>query len=54
MWDVVEVIVLYTFMVETKGLTLEEIEGIFAQPNPRKYSLELRAKVKYKAGGSDA
>ncbi|KZV70176.1 general substrate transporter [Peniophora sp. CONT] len=45
-WDVVEVIVLYTFMVETKGLTLEEIEGIFAQPNPRKYSLELRAKTK--------
>ena len=46
MWDVIEVIVLWAFMVETKGLTLEEIEGIFAQPNPRKYSLELRAKTR--------
>ena len=37
-WDALEVVVIYIFLVETKGLTLEEISDVFDRPNPRKYS----------------
>lgn len=37
-WDAFEFVVIYFTFVETKGLTLEEIDEIFHQPNPRKYS----------------
>ena len=30
-WDAFEVVVIYFTVVETKGLTLEEIEEVFAQ-----------------------
>ncbi|EJD50722.1 general substrate transporter [Auricularia subglabra TFB-10046 SS5] len=39
-WDAFEVVVIYFTVVETKGLTLEEIEEVFAQPDPVKYSIE--------------
>lgn len=41
-WDTFEVLMIYFFIVETKGLTLEEIDEVFAQPNPVKYSTEHR------------
>ena len=40
-WDALEVVVIYIFLVETKGLTLEEINDVFDRPNPRKYSQQL-------------
>ncbi|KAI0320169.1 general substrate transporter [Amylostereum chailletii] len=41
-WDAIECIVMYFVLVETRGLTLEEIEEVFRQPNPSKYSVEHR------------
>lgn len=31
-WDILEVVVIYIFVVETKGLTLEEINDVFEKP----------------------
>jgi len=45
-WDSFEVIVIYFFMVETKGLTLEQIDQVFAEPDPLKYSIEHAATLK--------
>ncbi|KAG7088451.1 hypothetical protein E1B28_012442 [Marasmius oreades] len=44
-WDVLECIIIYLFVVETKNLTLEEIGEIFEQPNPVQYSKELYHKT---------
>lgn len=45
-WDLFEVVIIYFFVVETKGFTLEEIGEIFNQPKPRQYSDQLLEKVK--------
>jgi len=37
-WDSFEFVMIYFFAVETKGLTLEELDDVFAHPNPRVYS----------------
>ncbi|KAI0044397.1 general substrate transporter [Auriscalpium vulgare] len=44
-WDAFEFLVIYFTLVETKGLTLEEIEEVFAQPNPKQYSLDHRKEL---------
>ncbi|KAF8885092.1 general substrate transporter [Gymnopilus junonius] len=40
-WDVFELIIIYLFVVETKGLSLEEINEVFEDPDPRTYSERL-------------
>ena len=39
-WDTFEMTFMYFFFVETKGLTLEELDVIFEAKNPRKASVE--------------
>ncbi|KAL3957035.1 hypothetical protein ACCO45_007613 [Purpureocillium lilacinum] len=41
-WDSLEVIFMYLFFVETKGMTLEELDVIFEAKNPRKESLRVK------------
>lgn len=35
-------VVIYLFVVETKGFTLEEINEVFEDDNPRRYSERLQ------------
>jgi hypothetical protein len=44
-WDCFEFAFMYFFFVETKGLTLEEMDEIFEAKNPRKASTDVK-KVK--------
>lgn len=44
-WDCFEFTFMYFFFVETKGLTLEEMDEIFESKNPRKASIQKK-KVK--------
>lgn len=41
-WDLLETVVIYFWFPETKERTLEELEEVFAAPNPVKKSLEKR------------
>lgn len=41
-WCIVESAVVFLFLVETKGRTLEELDEIFESPNPRKASLQRK------------
>ena len=41
LWDVVECVIIYYLFVETKGKSLEEMDAIFAAPNPRKASVAV-------------
>ncbi|KAI1084690.1 general substrate transporter [Whalleya microplaca] len=41
-WDTFEMAFIYFFFVETKGLTLEELDAIFEAKNPRKASVEAK------------
>ncbi|KAK8044032.1 sugar transporter [Apiospora rasikravindrae] len=50
-WDCFEFAFMYFFFVETKGLTLEEMDGVFEARNPRKASTQKKVKVG-KMGGT--
>ncbi|KAF8516839.1 general substrate transporter [Hysterangium stoloniferum] len=41
LWDAFEFVTVYFTMVETRGVSLEQIDEVFNQLNPRKYSLKL-------------
>ena len=41
-WDAFEAVIWYLFCVETVGFTLEELDEIFAAPNPVKASIQKR------------
>jgi len=41
-WDLFECVVIYFFVVETRGRTLEELNEIFEDPNPVKASIRKR------------
>lgn len=41
-WDCFELAFMYFFFVETKGLTLEEMDGIFEAKSPRKASTKVQ------------
>jgi len=40
-WDVVSVVLIYLYAVETRQLSLEDIDEVFASTNPKKTSLAL-------------
>lgn len=40
-WDLIEVLIIYFWFVETKQLTLEEIEALFKSSHPVKRSIEV-------------
>ncbi|KAJ3044100.1 hypothetical protein HDV00_003204 [Rhizophlyctis rosea] len=44
-WDWIAAGTLFFFMVETNGLTLEELDEVFDAPNPRKASVQKRAEI---------
>jgi hypothetical protein len=43
LWDVFETVMIWCFLPETKSLSLEQIQDVFAADHPVKYSVERRA-----------
>jgi hypothetical protein len=48
-WDIVGIIVIYLFMVETKRLSLEDRDSVFESKNPKKRSFELAGAARERA-----
>ncbi|GKT64250.1 lactose permease [Colletotrichum tofieldiae] len=42
-WDAIQTVVIYFYIPETKGRTLEELDHIFADPKPVKASIQKKA-----------
>ena len=41
-WDMFELVIIYFFFVETKGISIEELDLIFEAKNPRKASTAVK------------
>ncbi|KAF2757480.1 lactose permease [Pseudovirgaria hyperparasitica] len=52
-WDCFQFVFMYFFFVETKGLTLEELDEIFESKNPRKASTDVKWLQRRTLVGSD-
>ncbi|KAF5027028.1 hypothetical protein F66182_904 [Fusarium sp. NRRL 66182] len=50
-WDVIQVTVIYFFLPETKGRTLEQLDEIFAAKNPVKMSIQKKKIAVDEQGG---
>jgi hypothetical protein len=48
-WDIVGIIVIYLFVVETKRLSLEDMDSVFESKNPKKRSFELARAARERA-----
>lgn len=48
-WDLVGLAIIYVWVVETKQLSLEDMDSVFDAPNPKKRSFELFAEAKERA-----
>lgn len=48
-WDVVGCVVIWLFVVETKQLSLEELDDVFDARYPKARSVELRREAKLRA-----
>lgn len=40
-WDIVGIVVIYLVVVETKQLSLEDMDSVFEAPNPKQKSFDL-------------
>lgn len=48
-WDIIGVAVIYAFVVETKQLSLEELDDVFASGSPKAASFALARRAKHAA-----
>jgi sugar porter (SP) family MFS transporter len=48
-WDIVGIIVIYLFVVETKRLSLEDMDSVFESKSPKKRSFELARAARERA-----
>ena len=48
-WDVVGIVLIYLFVVETKQLSLEDMDSVFDSPHPKKRSFELAKEARMRA-----
>ena len=48
-WDIVGFVLVYLFIVETKQLSLEEVDSIFQSPHPKQQSFKLAAEARRRA-----
>jgi hypothetical protein len=50
-WDILAVFLIYRYAVETKQMSLEDMDGIFDAANPKQHSLELNRKPRSRVAG---
>jgi len=48
-WDVVGIVVIYLVAVETKQLSLEDMDSVFESPNPKQKSFDLARAARERA-----